>query len=67
MGSWQKTSLALANAGMAGDMFWQWGDKLTDGSSTHDDGNTIYYNQGNATCLVTNHIKDIKAAKVGGV
>lgn len=53
---WQLTSVAAP--GMAGDAFWQLGDTLSTGP-THDDGNTIYYNSADWTCLVTNHIAAI--------
>jgi len=59
-GAWQKTSLALKNAGMAGDMFWQLGDRIpSTGQMSHDDGHTIYYESSDWTCLVTNHIQAI--------
>lgn len=58
---WQKSSLALAADGMSGDLFWQWGDNLSNGP-TSDDGNTIYYGSDLATCLITNHVADIEAA-----
>jgi len=58
---WQQTSLGLRADGMAGDMFWQWGDQLSGGPSS-DDGNTVYYGSALATCLVTDHVAAIKAA-----
>ncbi|KAK4144570.1 glycoside hydrolase superfamily [Dichotomopilus funicola] len=58
---WQKTSLSLAADGMSADLFWQWGDNLSNGQ-TSNDGNTIYYGSDLATCLITNHVADIKAA-----
>ncbi|KAK0636977.1 glycoside hydrolase superfamily [Bombardia bombarda] len=60
---WQQTSLGLAAEGMSADLFWQWGDRLSSGQ-THNDGNTIYYGSADATCLITDHVKGIKAAKV---
>ncbi|KAK3389317.1 glycoside hydrolase superfamily [Podospora didyma] len=48
--------------GNAGDMFWQWGDKLSSGQSAND-GHTIYYGSSDATCLITDHIKAIRAMK----
>ncbi|CRK18277.1 hypothetical protein BN1708_012313 [Verticillium longisporum] len=50
---WQLTS--VATPGMAADAFWQLGDTLSYGKS-HDDGNTIYTNTDDWTCLVTNHV-----------
>lgn len=60
--TWQDASLALADAGMAADLFWQWGDKLTNGQNTHDDGNTIYYGSSDGKCLITDHVSAIEAA-----
>jgi mannan endo-1,4-beta-mannosidase len=57
-GPWQKT--ALSSNGIAGDMFWQYGDTISSGK-TADDGNTIYYGTSDYTTLVTNHI-----AAIGG-
>ncbi|ORY55686.1 glycoside hydrolase family 5 protein [Pseudomassariella vexata] len=58
---WQDA--ALATDGIAADMFWQYGDTLpSSGSQTSDDGNTVYYKQGNWDCMVADHITDIKAA-----
>ena len=59
--TWQQASLALAKNGMAGDLFWQWGDTLSTGR-THDDGNTIYYGSSDAKCLITDHVNAMKAA-----
>ncbi|KAH7075696.1 glycoside hydrolase superfamily [Paraphoma chrysanthemicola] len=57
---WQKTSVGLKNAGMAGDAFWQLGDKYpSNGQQSHNDGYTIYYGSSDWTCLVTDHIKRI--------
>ncbi len=58
---WQQASLALATSGMAGDLFWQWGDQLSSGQ-TSNDGNTVYYGSSLATCLVTDHVKAVNAA-----
>lgn len=55
---WQAT--ALKTSGVAGDMFWQWGDTLSSGK-TSDDGNTIYYGSGEFGTLVTDHV-----AAIGG-
>nr|AEV41143.1 Man5 [Penicillium sp. enrichment culture clone C6] len=56
--SWQTASLASAGSGMAGDLFWQWGDTLSTGKSA-DDGNTIYYGSTEAQCLIGDHVKAI--------
>ena len=53
---WQQASLAAATDGMGGDMFWQWGDRLSTGQ-THNDGHTIYYGSSDATCLITDHVR----------
>ncbi|KFY72998.1 hypothetical protein V499_06904 [Pseudogymnoascus sp. VKM F-103] len=55
---WQKTALGLANSGMGGDSFWQFGDNLSNGN-TPNDGYTIYTGTSDWTCLVTNHINAI--------
>jgi mannan endo-1,4-beta-mannosidase len=57
---WQATSLGLKDAGMAADLFWQLGDTVpSTGQQTSNDGNTIYRNTADWTCLVTNHIQKI--------
>lgn len=57
---WQKASLALKDGGMAGDLFWQLGDKVqSTGQQTHNDGNTIYYGSDDWKCLVDQHVKAI--------
>ncbi|KAI1331345.1 glycoside hydrolase superfamily [Xylariaceae sp. FL0255] len=53
---WQET--ALSTAGIAGDMFWQYGTTLSFGQ-TSDDGNTIFTGTSDWTCLVTDHVADI--------
>lgn len=53
---WQRTS--VATAGMAGDAFWQHGDRLSFGL-THDDGHTKYYGSEEWTCLVKDHVAAI--------
>ncbi|KAL4971701.1 putative mannan endo-1,4-beta-mannosidase F [Aspergillus desertorum] len=55
---WQET--AVSSTGIAGDLFWQWGDTLSTGQ-THNDGNTIYYGSDEYTCLVTEHMERIAA------
>ncbi|OAA57086.1 Glycoside hydrolase, subgroup, catalytic core [Niveomyces insectorum RCEF 264] len=57
---WQAASLGAADSGMGGDMFWQWGDKLSSGQSAND-GNTIYYGSSDAQCLITDHVNAIKS------
>jgi mannan endo-1,4-beta-mannosidase len=57
-GPWQAT--ALSTAGIAGDMYWQYGDTLSSGR-TSDDGNTIYYGSSDFDTLVTQHVSNIKA------
>ena len=56
---WQAASLTAE--GMAGDMFWQWGDTLSNGQKTANDGNTIYYGSSEAQCLITDHVKAMNA------
>lgn len=57
---WQQ--YALNTTGIAADMFWQYGDTLpTANYKTHDDGNTVYYNEGNWDCMVAEHIAAIDA------
>lgn len=53
---WQQA--AISSTGVAGDLFWQWGDVLSSGQ-THNDGNTIYYGSDEYTCLVTDHVAAI--------
>ncbi|KAL2807712.1 putative mannan endo-1,4-beta-mannosidase F [Aspergillus granulosus] len=55
---WQTT--AVGTTGIAGDLFWQWGDTLSSGQ-THNDGNTIYYGSDEYTCMVTEHMERIAA------
>jgi mannan endo-1,4-beta-mannosidase len=63
-GAWQP--VAISTSGIAGDMFWQWGETLSTGQ-THNDGYTIYY-QGGADydVLVVNHVKAIGDGTGGG-
>lgn len=43
-------------------MFWQYGDTLpSTNSETSQDGNTVYYEEGNWDCMVTEHIAAIEA------
>lgn len=55
---WQET--ALETSGIAGDLFWQLGVTLSWGK-TSDDGNTIFTNTSDWTCLVTDHVAEINA------
>jgi mannan endo-1,4-beta-mannosidase len=57
MSSWQ-ADLRAAN-GMAGDMFWQWGESLPNWGTTHDDGYTIYYGSSDWQKLVRDHVSSI--------
>lgn len=57
---WQKT--ALNTSGIAADLFWQYGDTLpSTGSQTSQDGNTVFYEEGNWDCMVTDHVNAINA------
>ncbi|PKY00451.1 endo-beta-1,4-mannanase [Aspergillus campestris IBT 28561] len=55
---WQQT--ALKTEGLSGDLFWQFGDKLSSGQSP-DDQNTLYFGSEEYECLVTDHVKEIGA------
>ncbi|KAI1298250.1 glycoside hydrolase superfamily [Xylaria venustula] len=57
---WQATALTVASSGLSGDLFWQLGTTLSTGQ-TSDDGNTIYTNTSDWTCLVTDHVAAIDA------
>lgn len=55
---WQKA--AVDTKGVAGDMFWQYGDVLPScNCQTSQDGNTVFFNQGNWDCMVTQHLSYI--------
>ncbi|KAL4907678.1 hypothetical protein BDW74DRAFT_189123 [Aspergillus multicolor] len=56
---WQHT--ALNASGIAGDLYWQYGDTLSTGQSA-DDGNTFYYGSEEFECLVTEHVAAIEAS-----
>jgi len=56
--SWETT--ALNTPGTGGDMFWQYGDTLSNGQ-TSQDGNTVYYNSDLWNCLVKPHLTDVAA------
>ncbi|OMP85528.1 Mannan endo-1,4-beta-mannosidase A [Diplodia seriata] len=57
-GKWQTT--ALNTEGIAADHFWDFGTTLSWGK-TNDDGNTIFTNTSDWTCLVTNHVAKINS------
>ncbi|KAJ5977446.1 endo-1-4-beta-mannosidase [Penicillium viridicatum] len=54
---WQKTS--LTTPGIASDLFWQYGEKLSTGNSP-DDHYTIYYDTQDWKCAVTDHVSEIQ-------
>lgn len=56
--AWETT--ALETKGTGGDMFWQYGDELSSGKS-HQDGNTVYYQDDLWKCMVEPHIEPIKS------
>lgn len=56
---WQDA--ALKSGTVSSDLFWQWGDTFSWGSS-HNDGHTIYYGSSDWVCLVQDHVADIAAA-----
>lgn len=56
---WQQK--CLQTTGMASDLFWQWGDSLSWGGQSHDDGHTIYYGSTDWECLVQDHVDAIEA------
>jgi len=56
--AWETT--ALKTEGTGGDMFWQYGDTLSSGKS-HQDGNTVYYQDDLWKCMIEPHIKDIQS------
>jgi mannan endo-1,4-beta-mannosidase len=60
---WQRT--ALATNGIAGDMYWQFGDNLS-GGQTANDGYTIYYGTSDYTTLVANHVTAAGGTTGGG-
>lgn len=55
-GKWQDT--ALNTTGIAADNFWDFGTTLSWGQ-TNNDGNTIFTDTSDWTCLVTNHVAKI--------
>ncbi|KAH7304727.1 mannan endo-1,4-beta-mannosidase 1 [Stachybotrys elegans] len=54
---WQ--TWALQTEGIAGDGFWQVGTTLSTGP-THDDTFTIYHDSPEWTCLVTDHVENVR-------
>jgi len=56
--AWETT--ALKTEGTGGDMFWQYGDTLSSGKS-HQDGNTVYYQDDLWKCMIEPHIKAIRS------
>lgn len=54
--AWETT--ALETKGTGGDMFWQYGDTLSSGKS-HQDGNTVYYQDDLWKCMVAPHVAAI--------
>jgi mannan endo-1,4-beta-mannosidase len=56
--AWETT--ALKTKGTGGDMFWQYGDTLSTGQ-THQDGNTVYYQDDLWKCMIEPHIEAIKS------
>lgn len=53
---WQKTS--LTTTANAADLFWQYGQQLSDGPSP-DDHYTIYYESEDFKCGVLDHLSQI--------
>lgn len=49
----------MSTKGIAGDMYWQYGDTLRSGQKTPDDGYTIYYGSSDFNALVTSHVAAI--------
>lgn len=56
--AWETT--ALETEGTAGDMFWQYGDTLSTGQ-THQDRNTVYYQDELWECMIASHIEAVQA------
>ncbi|KAF4547789.1 Cellulase (glycosyl hydrolase family 5)-like protein 2 [Elsinoe fawcettii] len=54
--AWETTALNDLSTG--GDMYWQYGDTLSWGQ-THQDGNTVYYQDDNWKIMVAPHIADV--------
>jgi hypothetical protein len=48
--------------GTGGDMFWQYGDELSFGK-THQDGNTVYYQDDLWKCMVISLYEESIGAK----
>lgn len=56
-GGWQ--TAALEAPGLAADAFWQFGD-TQDAGDAHGDPLATYYGTPRFTCMVTDHLEDIK-------
>jgi mannan endo-1,4-beta-mannosidase len=54
---WQ--NLAINTKGVAGDMYWQYGDNISSGL-TADDRFTVFRGSKNWDCMVDAHGKDIR-------
>jgi mannan endo-1,4-beta-mannosidase len=52
-------TMAVKMEGTGGDMFWQYGDELSFGK-THQDGNTVYYQEDLWKCTVAPHIETVQ-------
>ncbi|KFY29514.1 hypothetical protein V493_02314 [Pseudogymnoascus sp. VKM F-4281 (FW-2241)] len=65
MTSWQSDVRGLQNSGLAGDMFWQWGESLPNWGTTHDDGYTIYYGSNDWQKLVRDHVSAVGGGGAG--
>jgi mannan endo-1,4-beta-mannosidase len=59
---WQKVS--LETKGNAGDMYWQYGDKISTGQ-TADDQFTVFRNTENWNCMVNVHGQNVKKLPAG--
>jgi hypothetical protein len=53
--TWQDTAFALKDDGLAGDLIWQWGEKLPVAGTTPNDANTVFYGSAAWQTLVKNH------------
>ncbi len=60
LGPWQTT--ALSTPGVAADMYWQYGDTLSNGKSP-DDKYTIYYGSSDFKSLIADHVVAIDKAE----
>jgi mannan endo-1,4-beta-mannosidase len=55
---WQK--LSIKTKGVAGDMYWQYGDTISNGP-TADDRFTVFRGSKNWECMVDSHGQEIKS------